>query len=429
MKKIVFMAIVILMFIAGVIFFKNSSIEKSDSLSDVKQAEPIIAGASEDKKALGFSGQKKIAVDSKGNIFIAYRKKIDGIYEIFVSKASSNKNKLELVKNKEISVSSGSTIHQRNPSIVADKNDQLHIVWYGAESEDRVNERQIKYANSSDGGESWSGEINISNVLGYSGENLWQEHPDIISSKSGKLFTVWEGKDDKFDKQQIKLSESTNHGKSWSKWINIQPTPGSAQSRPTILENSRGKLSLFMYSSLNSSIHQIWESSSINDGKSWSKWKNISKSLTDSRHMSGVVDSNNNAYVVWRQPSGDKLLTQIFYSVLSSDKWSNPLPVSPSSAFQFFPTIGKDASDNIYISWVETTNSSGFPNEDPENTKSYLALYDRNAKSFLVSKIADSSISYFPVVSTNSKIGDSILVAFLKNNQLYLVAKNSANFK
>lgn len=426
MKKIALLPILVLLLIALVIFLTNLSVKKTENFPVFKESATVI-DSTEDMKALGFSGQKKIALDSRGNVFVAFRKKFNEVYEIFVVKIENGSNGSTVVTGKEEPISKVLGTHQRNPSIVIDQADKIHVVWYGGETEDKVNERQIKYSKSQDGGKSWSDWVNISLVPGYKGENLWQEHPDIITSKNGDLFVVWEGKDKDNEKQQIKFSNSSDQGKTWNKWRNLQATPRSAQSRPTILEDSKGSLYVFMYSSQNSSIHQIWYSSSSDQGKTWSKWKNISRSLVDSRHVSATIDNKDRIYVVWRQPSGTNLLIQIFYSLLDKNQWSKPSEVHSSSNFQFFPSIGVDASDNIYISWMETSEASNFPNEDPQSSDSYLAFYDEKTRSFKVKKLVDKQANtYYPVVSPYSRRKEQILVSFLQENKLYeiyLIAK------
>lgn len=433
MKKIALFLVPVVLLITALFFLTNFKVKKPESISFLSEKPPVLIDSTEDMKALGFSGQKKIAQDSKGNIFVAFRKKFNEVYEIFVVRIKKNGFESKLVNGKGEPITNVSGAHQRNPSIAIDKKDNIHVVWYGAQSQDKINQRQIKYSNSQNQGHSWSEWINISLVEGYKGESLWQEHPDIIAARNGDLYVVWEGRDKDNEKQQIKLSKSSDLGKTWSEWKNIQPTLRSAQSRPTILEDSKNRLHVFMYSSQNSSIHQIWYSSSSDKGETWSKWKNISRSLVDSRHVSAAIDSKDRIYVVWRQPSGIELLTQIYYSVLDNNQWSRPTLVHSSSTFQFFPSIGVDVSDNIYASWMEASGSSNFPNDDPKIAHSYLAFYDEKTKSFKVKKLINKlSNTYYPVISPHSREEKQILVGFLEENrtyEIYLVAKEAVDFR
>ena len=57
--------------------------------------------STDDNKGLGYTGQNKIAIDSKGNIYFVYREKVEGKYEIFITKIDKNKN---LVFNKPVTV-------------------------------------------------------------------------------------------------------------------------------------------------------------------------------------------------------------------------------------------------------------------------------------------------------------------------------------
>ncbi|KKR80392.1 MAG: hypothetical protein UU26_C0018G0002 [Candidatus Daviesbacteria bacterium GW2011_GWC1_40_9] len=46
----------------------------------------IVIDTTEDERALGYSGQKKMAQDLQGNLYIGYRKKFNQIYQVYVAK-------------------------------------------------------------------------------------------------------------------------------------------------------------------------------------------------------------------------------------------------------------------------------------------------------------------------------------------------------
>ena len=157
--------------------------------------------STDDNKGLGYTGQNKIAIDSKGNIYFVYREKVEGKYEIFITKIDKNKN---LVFNKPVTDIKST---QRVPSMTIDYRDNIHIVWYGIDINQENLGRQIKYIKSANGGETWTNPINIGPVTGYKQEDYWQEHPQI-SSFEKNLFIVWEGKDENNQNQQIKTKQS-----------------------------------------------------------------------------------------------------------------------------------------------------------------------------------------------------------------------------
>ncbi len=376
----------------------------------------VLVDKTEDLKALGFSGQNKLASDSKGNIFAAYRKKVNDYYEIFVAKIKKEDGLFEVLDAKNVS-NIGNRINQRVPSLAIDSKDNIHIVWYGADSSTKEGDRQIKYSKSSDSGETWSKTINISFVEGYSSQPLWQEHPDIFAGKDDILYVVWEGKDKDKTNQQIKFSKSGD-GVNFSKWMNVTPTSIS-QSRPSIVQDKTGRLYIFMYSKNNSAQQQIWLTTSDNNGATWSDLKNISNSLdVDARHVDSVIDSQDKVHVVWRQYDKGTKTTQIYYSKFDGKDWSNPLVISKSSTYQFFPHVGVDKNDLVFVTWLETSKKSSFPEDDPKEGDSYLSYLSSTHSSFS-NKTLISNNSYFPSLIPNSNQNNKTYVLYSTKEKNY----------
>lgn len=386
--------LIIAMLIAIFLSFKAAQKQQPEDVNIIKtedsKVNSILVDVSEDYKALGFSGQKKLVLDSKGNIYVAYRKKSNNYYEIFVAKLKED----EVVFKKNVS-DINNKANQRVSSIAIDSKDNLHLIWYGADSNKPEGDRQIKYSSSKDGGETWSKPINISYVSGYKNQSLWQEHPDIWVGKNDNLFVVWEGKDQESSNQYIKFSKSKD-GKDWSEWKDINISSGS-QSRPTIIQDKNGVLYIFMYSKQNLNNHQIWYSISSNEGESWSEWKNISNSSQDSRHLSATLDSKNRLHLTWREFSSKNRKTQIMYSNFDGKGWSKKEVVSESDAFQFFPSIGVNLADTLIVSWLENANKSNFPEDDPEEGISYIAT-KKSSEELFSNRLLIAEKSNFPSV-------------------------------
>ncbi|MBI2011173.1 exo-alpha-sialidase [Candidatus Daviesbacteria bacterium] len=284
-------------------------------------------------------------------------------------------------------------VNQRVPSIAIDSKDNIHLVWYGTDDPKLENNRQIKYAKSLDGGDTWSTAANVSYVDGFNGQSLWQEHPDILVGKDDTLFIVWEGKDKNTSNQQIKFSKSLDGGSSWSSWKNIK-SANNSQSRPTLVQDSSGKLYVFTYSKNGLSNQQIWVTSSDDGGDSWSDWSNIANSKTDSRHVDATIDTSNNIHTTWRQYDTKTKRTKIYYSFFDGSVWSKPMAVALSKDYQYFSQIG-ESQGKIFITWFETTNKYEFPEEDPKEGNSYITYLDGDK---FQDKFLISTNSYYPNV-------------------------------
>jgi len=412
--------LIIIIFVVMFISFKTTNQKPEEVINKVENStiKKVLVDTSEDNKALGFSGQKKLVSDSKGNIFVAYRKKTNNYYEIFVAKLKKDGNSSHQVVFKKNVSNISNKANQRVPSIAIDSKDNLHVVWYGADSNNTDGDREIKYSNSKDGGNSWSKAINISFVEGFGGEILWQEHPDILVGKDDSLFVVWEGKDKESSIQLIKFSKSKD-GSNWTKWKDIKVAPNS-ESRPTIIQDKSGIIYVFMYSKNDLNNSQIWYSISQDSGENWSDWKNISNSSGDSRHLSATLDSQNNIHLVWRELNQSSGKTQIAYSKFNGTIWSKSEIISQSNTFQFFPHIGINLDDTLFISWLETANKSDFPGDDPAEGNSYLVLKKVNDSSFSKKLLIDSD-SFFPNVISDSRSKSSFILYSTKEAELLIM--------
>lgn len=362
---------------------------------------PVVITAAGDVDLLGYTGQRKIAIDDKGKIFMAYRNKVGDHYEIFVSRFG----KLNIMGTDKPISDVNVEVSQRVPSIAIDRKGILHVVWYGADSKDMPDARQIKYSRSVDYGRTWEKWRNIAYIKGYGGEDFWQEHPAILAGQNSEIYIVWEGKDEKFKKQQIKFVKSGDSGKNWEVPININPAKSVAQSRPTIVENSKGRIYVFMYSDLESEIIQIYYSFSDDFGYNWTKWKNISNSRYDSRHISAAIDKNDNIHLAWRSKSEEGGPSRIFYSVIKNNNDALPPKiVSESKKNQFFPNITVNKkSGKIYIIWMDSENNFGFPREKPEKGKIYYVFgtYEKFSDAIQTSKGDENFYPNFPLETNN----------------------------
>ncbi len=388
-------------------YFYFNFLQNKSSSEIPKKTNKIIVDVTEDYRALGYTGQKKLAADKNGNIYLAYRKKSGGQYEIFVAKLKGGENGYTISGTKESVSNIGNGAPQRVPSIDKDEQNNLYVVWYGANSSKNEGDRQIKFSKSDDLGESWNKWINISHVSGFNGENLWQEHPDILASNDGNIYVVLEGKDESNKNQQIKFSKSDDQGETWSEWVNINPA-SLAVSRPTILE-AEGRIYVFAYGKIDSPVSQIYLTTSSSKGRSWSSWKNLSKSSLDARHVSAVTDGRN-ILVVWREGSED-LKTQLYYSYFDGKSWTKPNSVSKSSNYQFFPQLGLNSSYQASLVWIETDENFGFPSDDPKEGTIKLSTFNFSSKSFSNPKeIAKGA--FYPVTLAN-------LAAYLSTDDKY----------
>jgi hypothetical protein len=338
----------------------------STSLSQIDQIS--------DPKGLGYSGQRKMAVDSTGNTYVAYRKTPPGFSqdEIYVATSQDNgKTWIDLGGGPVAIVNAppvmsgatqggGTGTDQRVPSIAIDSKNQVHVVWYGRDQVyNGTNERQIKYARWN--GAAWSPWVNISPVLGYSATQYWQEHPVIVIDRNDVLHVLWEGSDSgSAGIQQIKHSVSTNGGITWTSWENIFPLDPSGQSRPDAVADTNGNLYAAWYGGVLGQTgtrikYARWDAAS----KTWGQAQIVAGiEGFNQKHASLVIDKSNTLRLVWDGADNSNLNSLVKYSNLnlnlSSPVWSAWTNISPGTQLnQTDPTISVGPSGVILVAWQE----------------------------------------------------------------------------
>ncbi len=431
-KRMLFIcAIIVLLLVGGLLFYYFRQ-EKKEVVSYPKEVEKIKESSSsvaipikpspieiqantpikitntEDVKALGYTGQKKIVKDTFGNVYVAYRNKYDGEYQVFVAKLVRlpGGGYKALYTNRPIA-NLGDDATQRVPAISIAKDNTLYVTWYGLEEKKGAG-RQVKFATSKDLGATWSKWKNIAPVSGYDeSEDYWQEHPSI-ATRSGNVYVVWEGKDKDFSEQQVKFTKSTDGGITWSPWRNIHTDSDHTQSRPVIALTDDGRLHVLMYSNDGES-QQIWHSISTDEGLSWTEWENISNSTFDSRHVD-VVTVENRLHAVWREYREEK--AEIKYSVFESGAWSVAQVLKGSSEHQLFPSINSVA-DMVAITWTETAAPSDLPREAPSSGEVSYAILEPSSNELKFGNLEASSDALYSHVLIDSYSPPRILITAL----------------
>jgi len=339
-----------------------------------------IVDTTEDYKAVGYPDSRKIVRDAAGNFYIAYRKKFNNQYRIFVAK-STNQGASWVVLNGNQPVETIGAYTQRVPSIAIGRNaennaDVLHLVWYGNDSANLGNARQVKYIRlTADGKLSTDGCCTAAfTIAGYNGEALWQEHPTLYVNGSN-VYIVWEGRDATNANSKIKFVRSTDFGRQWTQPLNINPAFPGNFSRPTLVVTYVGdkrQLYVAAYASANG-ISQVYWNRSLDNGDTWAIWQPIAAASVDQRHVSMARDKAGNLHMVWRQTTSDKSRTILRYRVYNpalkkgAGNWVSSAQTIASRSGQclFFPSIAIGSNDRAWVVWTQSSTCLTVPNDNP----------------------------------------------------------------
>jgi len=321
-----------------------------------------------DWQGLAWGETRKLAVDSRGIIYLAYRSTVAGLhgYKAFVDFSTDNGLTWSHLGSGPIDSGTPGTQVQRVPAIAIGMNNVLHVVWNEVPN-DASGDRQIWYSRWL--GDRWSQPENIpSYIPGYQSAtdpSHWQEHPDILVDRfnSSRIYVVWEGTDLSnlasgscpSNCTTPMFTESEDGGHTWSSYTKLVLPNGESHSRPTIAQDSTGVLHAAWYAT-NQTVEgnaQIQYASSRDHGKTWSpETQPVPETYgIDQRYPSLAADSRGDVYVVWKEKSRSSSQNQTLYSMLSGGIWSSPTIIRPDTQNQMFPTIQVDNESNVYVGW------------------------------------------------------------------------------
>jgi hypothetical protein len=373
----------------------------------------------QDYRGLGYTDQRKIARDSQGNLYLAYRKKyrINGLlrYHIFVARSSDSGGTWAVLNDAPIE-RVGDYV-QRVPAIAIDAADRLHVVWYGNDADNTGdNQRQIKYARSTDAGASWSRWINVAAIAGYDGQRLWQEHP-CIAVHGRAVYLAWQGLDATYQAaSQVKFAASLDGG-SWGAWQNVSPTDTGNRSRPTLVATHDGaRLYILAYGDVNRRQQIVW-TSSTDGGNTWASWACVSPAESDQRHVSVANDRHGALHAVWRQADATGL-SRICYAHYDGRAWSARAPVGADQQLnQFFPSLTVTSDDTLWVAWTATANPSGYPADDPVAGRVSYAQLPRGGRWSGTAQLANGGDrSIYASLRRNDPDDDAIDLIWLNND-------------
>ncbi len=321
-----------------------------------------------DWQGLAWGETRKLAVDSRGTIYLAYRSEVAAVqgYKAFVDFSTDNGMTWSHLGGGPVDAGTPGVQVQRVPAIAIGSNNVLQVVWNEVPN-GGSGDRQIWHSRWL--GDRWSQPENIpSNIPGYqSATDLshWQEHPDILVDRfdSSRVYVVWEGTDltnlasgpCPSNCTTPMFTESEDGGSSWSNYTKLVPPNGESQSRPTIAQDSNGVLHVAWYASNqtiegNAQVRYVYSS---DHGKTWSaETQPVPETYgRDQRYPSLAADSHGDIYMVWKERSRSSSQNQTLYSKLSGGVWSSPIVIHPDAQNQMFPTIQVDNESDVYVGW------------------------------------------------------------------------------
>ncbi len=278
-----------------------------------------------------------ITIGFNNNVFITWQDSRNGDWDIYVTNTSDFGNTFA----QERKVTDDTTgADQTNPSIAMNTTDSIYIVWTDTRgyNTDVNNKKDYYIARSNNYGQSFEKNYCV---------HSYQGDPALAVDANGMVYAVWS--DNRFGYWDIFFARSTVGGQFFNAnfRININRT------------NSRGNPDIAV---INNKIFVVWEDArmgennktitfckSMDGGKTFSGYIDISRQLGNQINPSIAVDKYGVAHVVWQDVLDPN--QQILYYT-NSTNWANRKNISPTinPLILFKPCIAiNDATNPIKI--------------------------------------------------------------------------------
>ncbi|UCG70901.1 MAG: exo-alpha-sialidase [Thermoplasmata archaeon] len=294
----------------------------------------------------------KIALGSEGTIYAVWqdsRNWDDDIYFARSTDGGANWSDPNIRVNTD-----QDTALQFNPTLAIDAEGTLYVAW----EDTRDGDRNIYFAKSKDGGNTWTDpNIRVNNDLG----DFNEEGPSIAVDSGGTIYLVWD--DNRNGDYDIYFAKSTDEGATWTEpnvRVNTDLTD-TGQSRPTIAVDATGTIYVAWTDRRNGNS-DIYLAYSTDGGSNWSDPNvkvNTDTTTSDQYSPNLVVDCFGTIHISWvDKRDGD---ADIYYakSINKGADWTYP-NVKVNTDFgtedQFQPTIVVSSSGTIYAAWQDDGN-------------------------------------------------------------------------
>jgi hypothetical protein len=287
-----------------------------------------------------------IAVDTMGNIHVAWHTNKNGEYNIYYSKSTDGG--FSFTPN--VIVNNVNDAHKRfQVSITTDKMNNVYITWVDYRNGDYNSD--IYFSKSIDGGKTFSKNIRVNDDGNTSPPTSYQASPDILVDEDNHVYVVWQDK--RNPTWAIYFSKSIDEGITFSKSIRIDDYQGyPLQVGPRLSTDPVCDYIMTVWQDYRDGNYDIYFMKSDKDGQPLSSSVEVSDydGIAQQAVPSMAVDSLGFVHVVWldeRYP-GAPATRDIYYS-------------------KGFPTHGNQ-SQNLSFNWdfnnfIDSNNDGNYTND------------------------------------------------------------------
>lgn len=289
-----------------------------------------------------------IAADS-GGIYVVWEDYREGNWDIYFSNSTTGAGGT-WSSNVNVDGNGITTANQELTSLVLDKSGKLHVVW----ADDRNGYDDIYYANSTDGGDTWSSSVCVDDA-----SSVHARAPSIAVDDEGNVYVVWY--DDRSGNYDVYFAKSTDGGITWTKPnTRVNDVTTYQQQVPSIAVFGNGATANVYVAWTDNRFAatndmDVYLSNSTDGGNTFNTSICVNDDFTNEYQLSPsvAVDNNGNLYVAWYDRRN--LINYDIYFRRSNDggnSWTaNSKRVNDDTTNdQMWPSIAV-SNDIVYVAW------------------------------------------------------------------------------
>ncbi len=299
--------------------------------------------------------EPSVALDVDNNIYISWSDNRNGNYDIFFAESTDGGQSFSA----NVRVNDVTTNAQMDSDLAIDSQGSVplvHVVWTDNRNAITTGP-DIYYANSTDGGLSFNPSQRINNDA----TGAEQAHPSIALGPDRSAYVVWDDPRTGGRGRDIYFTKSTDLGNTWVPNILINDDTGNiAQTDPAIAVDETGAIFLaWTDGRTTNTAPDIYATRSTNGGSSFAANVKVNDEAGAVWQGSpSLAASAGRVRLVWSDGRTVGSTGYDIYTASSTDglSWSANLKVNDDSLpnnYQQTPTVGQDAFGDVFVAWFD----------------------------------------------------------------------------
>ena len=220
----------------------------------------------------------------------------------------------------------------------------IHVAWSGAP---RGELWDIHYARSTDGGETWTVPINVTNTI-----DVMETRPRLAVTSTGTMYLVWgqnKANDDAIG--PLMFSRSTD-GEDWKEAQPASPFDGLSDLAVLVVDHE-GRLHQVWqqgaewHTPVSDPSHGLYHRWSDDEGQTWGEPIGIAHGWS---YLDLAVDSVGQLHLVWDEefPGAAR---DVYYASWNGSMWSTPLPLGENQG-DARPQVVVTEGNKVHVLWA-----------------------------------------------------------------------------